>query len=231
MKPKAIIKIIVDILMTLTLLFLMGYQFWGDKAHEWAGTILFLLFILHHILNVNWYKTLFKGKYTLLRIFQMIVDVLIFLAMIGLMVSGITLSNHVFEFLHIRGHMSFARLLHMVTSYWGFVLMSLHLGLHWSMFLGIARKTLKLRPAFRLRRILLFIIGAIIAAYGIVAFIQRDFFTYMLLKTRFVFLDFNEPIPFFYFDYLTIMGALIFFSHYACVLLRKFSGKQAHKKE
>ena len=33
MKPKAIIKLAVDIFMTLALLFLMGYQLWGDAAH------------------------------------------------------------------------------------------------------------------------------------------------------------------------------------------------------
>ncbi len=33
-KPKAICKILIDVLMTLALLFLMGYQFWGEVAHE-----------------------------------------------------------------------------------------------------------------------------------------------------------------------------------------------------
>ena len=55
MKPKAALKIAVDIAMTLGLLFLMGYQFWGDVAHEWIGAGMFLLFILHHILNGIWY--------------------------------------------------------------------------------------------------------------------------------------------------------------------------------
>lgn len=141
MKPKAAFKIAVDILMTLGLLFLMGYQFWGDVAHEWAGAGTFLLFILHHILNGNWYKSLFKGRYTPSRIFQVIVDVLVFLAMTGLMVSGIMLSNHVFAFLDIHGGMSFARLLHMAASHWGFVLMALHLGLHWGGVPGHGQKS------------------------------------------------------------------------------------------
>ena len=34
MNPKSILKIVVDVLMTLALLFLMGYQFCGDTAHE-----------------------------------------------------------------------------------------------------------------------------------------------------------------------------------------------------
>ena len=34
-RPK--VKLAVDVLMTLALLFLMGYQIWGETAHEWAG--------------------------------------------------------------------------------------------------------------------------------------------------------------------------------------------------
>lgn len=221
MKPKAILKIVVDALMTLGLLFLMGYQFWGDAAHEWAGAEMFLLFIVHHILNGNWYKSLFQGKYAPSRIFQLVVDVLVFLAMIGLMVSGIMLSNHVFAFLNIRGGMSFARLLHMAASHWGFVLMALHLGLHWGMFLGMARKALKLRHPSRVRKVLLPILGAGIAVYGFTVFIRRNLLTYMLLQTEFVFLDFSEPVPLFYLDYLALMGAFVFLAYYTSKLLRR----------
>ena len=34
----------VDVTMSVALLFLMGYQFWGDEAHEWAGAGIFVLF-------------------------------------------------------------------------------------------------------------------------------------------------------------------------------------------
>ena len=226
MRPKAVIKIAVDVFMTLALLFLMGYAFWGDVAHEWAGAGMFLLFLLHHILNGNWYKSLFKGGYTPLRVFRLIVDVLVFLAMIGLMVSGIMLSNYVFSFLNIRGGMSFARLLHMAASHWGFVLMALHLGLHWSMLLGMAGKVMKVRQTSRLRKVLLSIVGAGIAVYGLMVFIRRDLLTYMLLKTQFVFLDFSEPIPLFYLDYLAMMGAFIFLADSASNLLRKLPAKK-----
>ena len=43
MKPKAVIKLAVDVFMTLALLFLMGYQFWGEAPHEWVGAGMFLL--------------------------------------------------------------------------------------------------------------------------------------------------------------------------------------------
>lgn len=230
MKPKAIIKIVIDALMSLGLLFLMGYQFWGDIAHEWAGAGMFLLFIVHHILNAGWHKNLLHGKYSPSRIFQLAVDLLVFLAMIGLMVSGIMLSNHVFAFLDIRGGMAFARLTHMAASYWGFVLMALHLGIHWRMFMGIAKKALKLKQSSRVRKILLPIIGAGIAVYGLIVFFQRNLLTYMLVRTQFVFLDFGESIPLFYLDYLAMTGTFVFLAYYVSKLLRKLSGKRVHKK-
>lgn len=123
----------------LALLFLMGYPWWGDVAHEWAGAGMFALFIAHHILNAGWWRSLGKGRYTPARVLQLVIDLLVLLAMLGLMVSGVMLSNHVFAFLPISGGMSFARLLHMASVYWGFVLLSLHLGLHWNMILGMVR--------------------------------------------------------------------------------------------
>lgn len=70
MKPKQCAKILVDVLMTVGLLILMGYHFWGDTAHEWVGAGMFVLFILHHVLNWSWWKSLFKGRYTAPRVFQ-----------------------------------------------------------------------------------------------------------------------------------------------------------------
>lgn len=206
--------------MTLALLFLMGYPFWQDTMHEWVGTGMFLLFILHHVLNKNWYHTLFQGKYTRSRVFQLILDLLVFLTMVGLMISGVMLSNHVFDFLPIHGGMSFARLLHMAASYWGFVLMAMHLGLHWSMFLAMGRKALKWRPSATWR-ILLPILGSCVAVYGLIAFVRRNLLTYMLLRTHFAFFDFSEPILRFYLDYLAMMGTFIFVSYYISKFLKK----------
>ena len=225
MRSKVVIKIVVDILMTLALLFLMGYQFWGDAAHEWVGAGMFLLFIAHHILNGNWHKNLLHGRYSPSRLFMLVIDVLVFLSMIGLMISGIMLSNHVFAFLGIRGGMSFARLLHMPCSYWGFVLMSLHLGLHWGMLLGMMKRAWKLEGAFKKGKIVFPVLGAVIALYGLTVFIRRNLLTYMLLRTQFVFLDFNEPVPLFYLDYLAMMGTFIFLAHYVSCFLRRPSRK------
>ena len=211
-----------DILMTATLLFLMGYQFWGDAAHEWAGVFMVVLFIIHQILNRHWYIGLIKGTYSSYRVFLLLVDALVFLAMIGLAFSGILLSNHVFPFIELPINLSFARLLHMASAYWGFVLMAVHLGCHWNMVLAMGRRALskRLEPAAS-DGILSVLAGWIIALYGGFAFFYRDLPSYLFLQTHFVFFDFLEPKFLFYFDYLMIMGAFVFVAHVISALLRK----------
>lgn len=230
MRPKAVIKITADILMTLALLFLMGYQFWGDMAHEWVGAGMFLLFIIHHILNGNWHKNLFHGRYSPSRLFMLAIDILVFLSMLGLMISGVMLSNHVFAFLGIRGGMSLARQLHMASSYWGFVLMSLHLGIHWGMLMGMMKRAWKPEEDFKKGKIVFPVLGAVVALCGLTVFIRRNLLTYMLLRTQFVFLDFNEPVLLFYLDYLAMMGTFIFLAYYASRFFRGMSGKNSQSR-
>lgn len=224
---KGKVKILIDILMTFSLMFLMGYQFWGEAAHEWVGTAMFLLFIAHHVLNWNWHKTLFRGKYTPTRIFLTVIDVLTLLSMLVQMYSGIVMSRYVFEFLPIESGLSLARKLHILGAYWGFLLMSLHIGLHWNMVVGAVRK--KFPKLFKTLRYVCLGVGIAVALYGAWVFIKRDFPTYMFLKSQFVFLDYEEPIILFYLDYLALTATGIVISHYLGKLLRRL-GKKEKKK-
>lgn len=211
MKGKA--KMTVDVLMTAALLFLMGYQFWGDTAHEWAGAGMFALFLVHHILNGSWHKNLFRGKYSVMRIFLTVIDVLTLFSMIVQMYSGIVLSRHVFAFLPIKSGLALARRLHILGSYWGFLLMSLHLGLHWNMVMGAVKRKFPAAPHGL--RYLSFGAGLAVALYGAWVFVKRDFAVYMFLQSEFVFMDYEEAEILFYLDYLSLMGICIFISHYA----------------
>lgn len=205
-----------DILMTLALFFLMGYHFWGETAHEWAGTGMFILFIVHQILNWSWYKSLTRGKYTSIRILMLIVNILTFTMMVSLMYSGITMSRHVLAFLPVRGSMAVARRLHIAGSYGGFLLMSLHLGLHWGMIWNALETKIG-----RQKEYLCFAGSFLTAAYGVYVFIKRDFFTYLFLKSEFVFLDYTESKLLFYLDYLALMVLCIFAAHYGSKLFKR----------
>lgn len=224
MKPKMIVKIAVDIAMTVALLLLMTYELIGQAAHEWIGIGMFVLFVTHHILNGKWSKNLLKGKYTALRIMQTVLVTLVLLSMFGSMISGVILSRHALSFLPISSGRAFARSLHMIAAYWGFVFMSLHLGFHWSMMMSMAGKLVKKQS--EIRKWVLRAIAVLIAGYGVYAFINRDIGSYMLLRNQFVFFDFEEPLILFLLDYITVMGLFVFVGHYLSEALKKLGKRK-----
>lgn len=224
MSKKLICKIIVDILMLATMPVLMAYMLAGEVLHEWLGTGIFVLFILHHILNFHWIKNLFHGKYTISRIVKTIVNVLILFMIIVLAYSGIVLSRHVFVDLNISASRADARKLHMFCSYWGFAIMSLHFGFHWDMFLGMAKKFTKKKSV--MRSIALRIIAVGISIYGIYAFRKREISSYMLNKIEFVFFDMEEPLVAFIVDYLAVMGLFAVVGYYVMFVLKIISKKR-----
>ena len=228
MQPKMVGKIIVDLGMTILLMLLMAFELIGRTAHEWIGAGMFVLFIVHHILNRKWSGNLFHGKYSSYRSLQTVSAVLVFLAMLGSMVSAVLISREVFAFLPISGGRSFGRTLHMLCAYWGFLFLSFHLGIHWNMILGMAGKLCG-KPS-KLRARLIRTAGVLIAAYGVYALFRRGIPSYLLLQTQFVFFDFEEPLIFFFLDYLAVMGLFVFAGHYAGKAVRGLQKSQVRRQ-
>lgn len=218
-------KMAVDVAMTVSLLFLMGYQFWGEIAHEWVGAGIFILFIAHHIWNRSWYGNLFRGKYPPARIFQICVNMLTLLSMIVLMYSSIVLSRYIFVFLPIDSGLALARRLHILGSYWGFLLMGMHLGLHWNMVLGMVKHSQDRTKTGREK--VCSALGLASGLYGAWVFVKRDFFTYLFLQSEYVFLDYEESKMMYYVDYLALMGMCVFISHYIGKCLQLLKRKES----
>ena len=184
MKAKHITMRIIDLIMTGNLLFLMALQVTQQLAHEWIGIAMTGLFIVHHIFNYKYYKTIFKGKYSFLRIFQLVICVLLLAAFITTAFSGMTMSRYATPFMNGLLKASDARKLHLALSYWTFVLTGLHIGLHFGMI------TAKL-PKGIFRKIAAVIMAAV-SVYGFVLFLNANIFDYMFMKTQFAFLDYDK---------------------------------------
>ena len=217
MKPILKIKIAVDAAMSVSMLLLMAYGLVGEAAHEWIGMGMFALSVAQHVLNRRWINAVPRGRYTPLRIVQTALAGLIFLCMVGSMISGIALSRHVFAFLPRHGGYELAGKLHILCAFWAFVLMSLHLGMHWNMLLAMARK--HLQPS-KIRTWALRIAGYSFAAYGVVTFVRRDVGLYLLLKSHFVFFDYSEPLIAFLLDYLAVMSLFVLAGYWLARALR-----------
>lgn len=217
MTAKRKTKMVVDMFMISLLPILMAYSLVGEAAHEWIGLTMMVLFLTHNSLNAPWYKNILKGRYSGIRILTAVINILLAGIMLSLMVSGILLSKHVFAALPVSKDISAARMVHLSASYWGLVLMSLHLGFHWK---GMVQH-LNNHSALRL-------CSWLIPLYGVYALLHRQLLTYMFLRNQYVFFDFSEPIVYFLLDYIAVMGLFVWLGYYIIKFLsnRKAVGKQ-----
>lgn len=215
--------------MTAVLLLLMGYSRVGETVHEWLGIAMTALFVLHHILNRRWTQALTKGRYTPYRVFQTVLAGLIFCTLCGSAVSGVMLSRHLFRFLGISFGASFARTAHMLCGYWNFVLMSMHLGLHWiTVVRSVSKRLPQKRSAFTWTAR---IAAALAASYGLYALIARKVPEYLFGITSFAFFDSSEPLVLFLLDYMAVMSLFVWIGHYLTVILREMNKKGIHYEQ
>lgn len=208
----------IDALMVTFLPMQMAYSMIGEAFHEVAGTIMFVLFLLHLWFHRKWWKALTKGRYTPYRIFITVLNIALLVLMFMQPLSGIALSKHLYTGLSLTGLAASAREIHMLLAYWSYVLMSLHLGVHMdAMVKAISRK----RNANDTKPGFLTVASAAISVYGIYAFIRRGFPGYMFMQTMFAFFDYGEPKLYFFADYLAIMVLFAICGHYAALLLKR----------
>lgn len=230
MKLKAFIKRIIDAAMILLIPVLMAEILTGQQAHEWLGTGMVLLFVLHHILNFGWMRNLFKGKYSPLRCAGTTLNILLLFDFLALAFSGIMMSGFVFDWLPFSGGMITARTLHLFASHWGLILMSLHTGMHWKLIFGMCKRKL---PEIKSGDVFLWLLrGAAfgIVLFGIYAFAQQKMTDYLFMRTHFVFFDETKSVFLFYAEVAAMIGMFIVAGHYFGAILQKWRcGKMGRK--
>ena len=196
---------IVDVCMTVLLLFLMAYQVTGETAHEWIGVAMTVLVITHQILNRRWYKALFKGKYNPYRTVTTAVNVLLLLSFLCTALSGMSMSSHAVPFMYGITPASLARQLHLAMSHWSFVLMGTHLGLH------IPAMTAGMKLDSK-KKAIASAVFCCIAGIGLFLFLRNGMFDYMFFRSAFAVLDYEKA------------GALVFLENVLMLLSWAFIG-------
>ena len=210
-----IIKRIVDVALMVTLLLLMAFQVTEQLAHEWLGITMFVLTIVHQVLNRKYYAAIFKGKYSPLRIFQLIVNILLLLTFVCTALSGMMMSRFATPFMNGILPSSIVRQGHLALSHWSFVLMGLHLGLHF----GIVTSKLKNRTV----KIILGTVMTGISVYGFYLFFKSDMLNYMLFKNPFAFLDYDKAWGLVLLENLAMLLAWAFAAYLLSIFLRFFT--------
>lgn len=200
-----------DIVMFGLLMFLMAYPKTGVIIHELLGLAMMFCFILHHVWNWNWYRFIFRGSYHKFRLAYLIIDMLLLMVVLLLMLSGLTMSKFL-PFLNVMTT-GMARSLHMMTSYWGFLLMAVHLGLHIHGMLMPLKNKMNDRSIW-LQRFVMFVLPYGLSIYGALMLIRHQLIAYLFHLQEFVYFDESIGIVRFLIQYFSIFVLFICLSYH-----------------
>ena len=180
MKNK-VYRMIVDFLMFIFMLLEYSKIYTGQLIHEILGIALLILFIIHNILNINFYKNIFKGKYNSSRTFLTIVDIgfLIFMALT--IILGVPISKELFNFFSIANGSIISKL-HILFSYWEMLFLAMYIGLHIKTI--FAKLICKVKKNNFLKYVVI-LLQILIVIYGIKLFFNTNIINYLIAKSSF----------------------------------------------
>lgn len=214
-----LIRLVIDLCMTVLMLVALAYQITGNAIHELVGVLLYSLFITHNILNRRWYKTIFKGKHNVRRILSIVVNLLFLVSMAVVMISSVPISRDIIPFIPINNDMILLQI-HVMTSYWGFIFMAVHIGMSWATIINSVRKMTGITGTSRIRTIAFRVIAVLIVVYGVQASFDREMLNKLTIYNPFGW-GFYDSSMGFLLDHLAIMGIYISGTHYVLKFVQK----------
>lgn len=116
---------------------LMKYDLVGNIYHELLGILLFVLFIIHNLFNLKWIKSI--SKMILVKklksdiVIKYILDLLLWISLILVMLSGVLISKYLFTF---NIDFSLWGSIHKISSFIFLFIMLIHTLLHLDLISG-----------------------------------------------------------------------------------------------
>ena len=184
MRGKKTAKIVLDVAMAVVLVAIMVTALVQEAPHEWLGVALFVLMAVHVVLNRRWLAAVFRGRHSALRVVQIVVVAGLVVCIVGQLASSLVLSKHAFGFLPALPGAGWARRVHMICSYWAFVLAFAHTGLY-------ARLPRNMAPW---QKWAVRIAVAVIACFGVHSFAQLGLGDYLTGQVQFAYADYSIPL-------------------------------------
>lgn len=231
------IRNLLNIAMTVLLLLMLDYRFTGNEFHEISGVVLALLFIFHNVLNQRWYVAFLKGRQSTRRVLMTLVNLLLVAAMVVVLVTGVLISATVFAPLGIRSSDLFMHDLHQGSAYVSFILVAIHLGMHWAMLMAKFKNWLHIDASSLGWVITSRIVAIFVIAYGVYASFTNDIGGKLLMQRVFVGWGETPSLWEFMVDYFAIGGCYVGITHFLFGLLRSVKNenfttqRMIHKKD
>jgi hypothetical protein len=207
----------------------MAYYITGNMVHEVIGVVIFILFIVHNVLNRHWYKAIFKGRYNLLRIIKLGINLLFLVTATLMMISAVLISSDLFPFIPINNDL-ILRQIHVQTAYWGLIIVAVHIGLSWGMIISSVQRMTGITGSSRIRTITLRILTVLIVAYGVHSSFEEDMGSKLFIYNPFGWFYDGSTIRFLI-DHLSIMGIYVSGTYYTLIFIHKQEKKSEKKSD
>ena len=218
MKNKKIVKMIIDALMLIIILLEFSKLYTGQILHEAFGVASLILFIIHNILNINFYKNILKGNYNLLRVITTTTNILFLICMLLTIILGIPISSELFKELKLNGNTTI-RKLHTILGYWNLILLCIHLGFHFKIIFAKLKNKIKDKKNIKN---LFYMVELIIVIFGIKTMRDINLGAYLIGKSSFA-IPTNIILSLLN-NFITVISISILTYNFEKILLKKKEG-------
>lgn len=222
MKPPLSIRLAMNCVAGVLLVTALAYDWLGNVAHEIIGTAMFALLALHNTINRFWYpRTLRIGGRSLHGWTNIVGVALLVFTSLLLLATSLLISRSLFSFLGLNGGFN-ARQIHGAVAWWMLIIVSLHVGLRWSMIMNAVRGWMGLAGPSLPRTFALRTLAAAVMACGAYGFIVIGFKSKLLAEITMSYWDFDSAALGFFLHVISVAGLCIGLSHYTSTLMTAF---------
>jgi hypothetical protein len=221
MNGKLVLRVVLDLTALALFLLALAYYWLDNATHEIAGTAMFVLLVVHNVLNRQWYRAMPKRQEA-----RKTVDKVLVLGMLAtlatLVVTSVMISQTVFALVAAPDAFT-ARRIHVLAAYWTLLFVAVHLGIRWRIVLGLVTGVLG-SGSSRLRNALMGLSTAIIAAAGIYSSFQIGVGGKLVSRLSLDGWDFAESAGEFFLHHIAIVGLYAYLADHS---FRRFGRGQS----
>jgi hypothetical protein len=194
-KFKINFRMTVTALLPLLFLPIMCFHYVPKVLHEVLGILWLLLVLIHIGQNRQWFASLKRGRWPILRLIGTVIDILLLVVLLVMVGAGSGISNHLFkEIMPLDIQRSILiHQLHVSLPYALLILCGLHWGLHWRGWLAQWKKLVPLSLSPNTSRITAAVLGLSVAALGIYGSFLNRVGDRLLMKHIFATEAANQP--------------------------------------
>ncbi|CAN7207945.1 DUF4405 domain-containing protein [Phyllobacterium sp. LjRoot231] len=194
----------------------MAYWWLDNRTHELVGTTMFALLFLHNVFNRRWYGGLPKTRREPRPLATVFLNLGLLVTIVTLLTTSILISQSLFLSLAVGG--ATARDVHILAAYWAMIIISIHLGMHWSIVMNVIWGLSGRGKPNLAVTILLRTAAFAAAASGVYNSFELDIGSRLLLIPTMQFWDFNEDTLGFFLHHGSVVALYVCLGHYAMVL-------------